>query len=188
MPTTPVVLTPINTLINTALSGDKEFDLFTLGLAYNTLASPAELTQLKPGATPTAPPISPAFPAGAGIRGFFDAFHYTRNDTKTDWKIRLPYSVKLLSRLRSFRAALVPLLPPTTLPVVKTAATPVPLTTPVDNLEQAIYDLAIANGAAFTPKADPMTGIDWIEASGTIAMSIETLLAGFVPGGGGSAP
>jgi hypothetical protein len=186
--TPTVTLTPINTLINSALSGDKEFDLFTLGLAYNTLASPAELTPPKPGATPSAPPIHPAFPAGAGVKGFFDAFQFTRNDTKTNWKIQLPYSNKLLSRDRTFRSALVPLMPPSILPIVKPAATPVPLIVPVDNLEQAIYDLAIANGAVFSPKIDPLTGRDWIEASGTIAMSLETLLAGFVPGGSGSAP
>jgi hypothetical protein len=54
-----------------------------------------------------------------------------------------------------------------------------------ENLEQAIYDLAIANGGIFTPKNDPVTGIDWLEASDVFSQSIETLLAGFVPGGGG---
>jgi hypothetical protein len=54
MPTAIVTLTPINVLINSALSGDKEFDLFALGLAYNTLASPAEASPPKPGATPIA--------------------------------------------------------------------------------------------------------------------------------------
>jgi hypothetical protein len=185
MPTTTATLSPINLLINTALSGDKEFDLFALGLAYNTLASPAEQTPPKPGATPTAPPLHPAYPRGEGIRGFFDAFRFSRNDQKTDWVIQLPYSNKLLSRDRSFRAALVPLMPPTMLPIVKPAATPVPLTAPVDNLEQAIYDLAIACGGTFSPKIDPVTGRDWIEAAGTLALSIETLLAGVSSGGGG---
>lgn len=187
MPVTVPTLSPINSLINTALSGQKEYDLFTLGLAYNTLASPAEPTPPKPGATPTAPPINPAFPKGDGVRGFFDAFQFMRAGEKTDWKIQLPYSNKLLSRNRSFRAALVPLMPVAILPVVKPAATPVPLALPVDNLEQAIYDLAIACGGIFSPKIDPVTGRDWIEATGSIALSIETLLAGFTTTEGGAA-
>jgi hypothetical protein len=175
-------LTPLNLLINTALSGDIKYDLFTLGLGYNTLASPAEATPLKAGQTPTAPPVQPAFPAGAGVRGFFDAYRFTRSGGSTDWTIQLPYSVKVLSRSRSLRAALVPLVAPAILPVLKAAATPVALITPVDSLEQAIYDLAIANGATFSPKIDPATGRDWLEASGTTDLSIELLLAGYSGG------
>jgi hypothetical protein len=177
-PTATATLTPLNALINTALSGDNEFDLFTLGLAYNTLVAPVEQTPIKPGTTPASPPIHPAFPASAGVKGFFDAFQFGRSEAKTSWKVQLPYSNKVLSRDRSFRAALVPLVSPTVLPIVKAAANPVPLAVPVDNLEQAIYDLVIANGAMFSPKIDPLTGRDWIEASGTLSKSIETLLAG----------
>ncbi len=61
------------------------------------------------------------------------------------------------------------------------------LVTPVEILEQALYDLVIENGQAFSPKIDPLTGRDWLEAKGQIDKSIEFLLAG-ISGNNGEEP
>jgi hypothetical protein len=188
MLTATVTLTPIQTLINSARTGNNDYDLFTAGLALLTVAAKVPSTPLRPGATPTAPPIHPAYPAGQGIRGFFDAFRFSRNATKTDFVIKLMYSAKVLSRVRLFRNALVPTVAPNLLPILKPATVPVALTPPVDLLEQWIYDLVIARGGAWTPKTEPMTGDTWLEATGTFDQSIEQLMVEPTSGGGGGTP
>jgi hypothetical protein len=176
MPTATVTLTPIQTLINSARTGNNDYDLFTAGLALLTLTAKSPATPVHPGATPTAPPVHPAYPASQGLKGFFDAFRVVRNAAKTDFTIKLMYSVKKLSRDRNLRNSVVPTVAPNLLPILKPATTPAALTPPVDSLEQWIYDLVIARGGAWTPRTEPMTGDTWLEATGTFDQSIEQLM------------
>jgi hypothetical protein len=160
-------------------------------LAAESVTAPSAATPLIPGATPTDPPIALAQVAVPGVRGYFDSFGLKPNPgnpAKTDILAELPFSPKIYDSLLDQRRSLISISPAQA--VVKRVANPVAIPVAAANLEQYLYDQAVAAKAAGQPvimiqEADPLTGRAFLRIRLTVAQSIEQLLAESDGGGGG---
>ncbi len=163
-------------------------------VAMMSIAAPALATLAIYGPAAGTPPVKPlllaATAAGAGVKGFFNAFGMmakAADPTKTMFWVELPYSVKIFALTLDQRKAILPL--GNLIPIIKPLVSPVAMTTTPANLEQYIYDQAVAIAAAQAPSqkaefkqsVDPLTGRTFLSITGTLDASIADLLSESMP-------
>jgi hypothetical protein len=180
---TPTITEQLNT-INKPTDKARSFIRAALALRANVAPRPA--TALIAGATPSAPPVRPAYTKSAGLPANFEAVALfpSADAASTNFKIELPYSPAVLAHSLDMRASLVPI---SAAPLIlKPLAGAVALTAPVDIAERYIYDLAIALGATAATKIYAATGLSVVVLTGSIAgQTFADLLLDTAPGGGG---
>jgi hypothetical protein len=176
----PVVLTDAQ-IIASLNSADNAKNLIRSILAAKTLASSSPAVTATTGSTPQAG-ITPR----PGVRGFMDGFRIESVGTTTGYRAELPLNPALLGRDLSIEAALLPLpVPPNTRPIIKGFTAPVALVNPPANFSQWVYRLAKAQGATIAIRADELTSRNYVLITGSIAQSLDDLLAEPQAGGGG---
>lgn len=160
-------------LIAALNSGDDQRSLVRSIIAAKTLASSSPLAPATTGTNPRA-----AIPPRPGVKGFQDGYRLISAGNTTEYYAELPYNPVIFGAELSIEASLLPLpVPPALRPIIQPFAAPVALTNAPANLSQWIYRLAISVGGSITIREDILTGRDYVIVSGSIAKSLNELLA-----------
>lgn len=176
---------PIIAIINSINSADPQKNLARAIIAMQTIANPSPSTAAIPSITPGAAPILPAYTSSTGARAFFGALDLTPVEDGVHFMADLQYSAKIFGKTLDVRASILPVAA-AVMPVIKPTATPVAVTTAPKNMEQYLYDQAMAiSTTKLDFVANQTTGFTFIRITGKFTQILTELLADDNGGQGG---